>query len=71
MSFLRVNVQKPMAQRVLVTEDSLVVDLADGRTVTAPLAWYPRLLHGTPKEWTNCDLLVAAKAFIGMTWMRT
>jgi hypothetical protein len=29
---------------------SLVVDLADGRTISAPLAWYPRLLRATPEQ---------------------
>ena len=29
---------------------SLIVDLADGRTISAPLAWYPRLLHATPEQ---------------------
>jgi hypothetical protein len=38
------------AIRVTVTKDALAVDLADGRTVIAPLAWYPRLLHGTGEE---------------------
>ncbi len=33
-----------------VTADALTVDLADGRTISVPLAWYPRLLHGTPEE---------------------
>lgn len=28
---------------------SLIVDLMDGRTISAPLAWYPRLLHATPE----------------------
>jgi hypothetical protein len=40
---------------VRFTEDSLSVDLADGRTITVPLAWYPRLLHATPAQrdhWT-------------------
>lgn len=37
-------------QNVTVTDDTLMVDLDDGRTVLAPLAWYPRLLHGTPAE---------------------
>ena|SRR5450432_640594 len=41
------------AQRVVVTEDSLTVDLSDGRSISAPLAWYPRLLHGTPEERGN------------------
>ena len=35
---------------VTVTDDALGVDLADGRTVTVPLAWYPRLVHGTSAE---------------------
>jgi hypothetical protein len=57
MSTLSVSVQEPKAQRVSVTEDSLVVDLRDGRTVSAPLAWYPRLLHGTPEERNNWRLI--------------
>jgi len=35
------------------TEDTLSVDLVDGRTITVPLAWYPRLLHATPEQRTN------------------
>jgi hypothetical protein len=31
----------------------LTVDLIDGRTISVPLAWYPRLLHGTPEERNN------------------
>jgi len=42
---------------VTVTNDSLVVDLKDGRAVSAPLAWYPRLLHGTPEERDNWRLI--------------
>lgn len=38
---------------VKVTEDTLVVDLMDGRTIIVPLAWYPRLLHATPEQRTN------------------
>ena len=41
------------AQSVMVTDDTLAVDLADGRTISVPLAWYPRLLHGTSKERNN------------------
>lgn len=39
------------------TADHLLVDLADGRTVTVPLSWYPRLLHATErqrKSWRVC-----------------
>ena len=39
-----------LAQDVIVTEDTLSVDLVDGRTISVPLAWYPRLLHSTPEE---------------------
>jgi hypothetical protein len=38
------------ATSVRVSGDALIVDLSDGRTVSAPLAWYPRLLHGTTAE---------------------
>ena len=41
---------KAAIQHVEVTEDSLVVDLTDGRTVSVPAAWYPRLMQGTPQE---------------------
>ncbi|MFM9905095.1 MAG: DUF2442 domain-containing protein [Pyrinomonadaceae bacterium] len=41
------------AQKVMVTDDTLVIDVNDGRTVSVPLAWYPRLLHGTEKERNN------------------
>lgn len=40
----------PRALRATVSDDELIVDLSDGRTVIAPLAWYPRLLHGTAGE---------------------
>ena len=35
---------------VAVCEDELTVSLMDGRTITAPLAWYPRLAAGTPEQ---------------------
>ena len=35
---------------VKVTDDELTVQLEDGRTLTVPLAWYPRLLHGSKRE---------------------
>lgn len=41
------------AQSLTVTDDTLAVDLNDGRTISVPLAWYPRLLHGTPEERNN------------------
>jgi hypothetical protein len=38
------------ATSLRVTDDALIVDLEDGRQVSAPLVWYLRLLHGTPRE---------------------
>lgn len=43
----------PRAIEIALTEDELVVHLADGRTVTVPLAWFPRLLHGSVEERAN------------------
>jgi hypothetical protein len=45
------------AQKVTVSEDSLVVDLVDGRTIIVPLVWYPRLWHGTPEERGNLEII--------------
>lgn len=41
---------------VRCTDDSLVVDLLDGRTISVPLAWYPRLLHATPDQRNRWEL---------------
>ena len=35
---------------VAVTDDELIVGLMDGRTIAAPLAWFPRLLNATPEQ---------------------
>jgi hypothetical protein len=40
----------PAVTAVTVTEDALQLELSDGRAVSAPLAWYPRLAHGTATE---------------------
>jgi hypothetical protein len=44
------EIQIPLARHVVVTEDALAVELADGRTLSVPLTWYPRLWHGTSEE---------------------
>jgi uncharacterized protein DUF2442 len=38
---------------VRVTDDTLSADLIDGRTITVPLAWYPKLLHATTEQRSN------------------
>ncbi|HLQ25692.1 MAG TPA: DUF2442 domain-containing protein [Acidiferrobacterales bacterium] len=40
-----------------MTDDTLTVDLADGRTISVPLAWFPRLLHGTQEERNHWRLI--------------
>jgi hypothetical protein len=47
----------PVVEKVTVTEDTLTVDLSDGRTISVPLPWYPRLLHGSKKERNNWRLI--------------
>ena len=50
---------------VAVTEEALTVELADGRTLSVPLAWYPRLLHGTSEERSHWRLIGAGE---GIHW---
>jgi hypothetical protein len=50
MSSSTLDAQTPTALRVEVTDDTLSVELSDGRTIAVPLAWYPRLVHGTLDE---------------------
>ena len=44
------ELRSALAQQVTVTDDALIVDLVDGRTVSVPVLWYPRLAHGTAAE---------------------
>jgi hypothetical protein len=41
------------ATDVSITDDTLSIDLEDGRTIAVPLGWYPRLAHGTAEERAN------------------
>ena len=47
----------PEAEEVSVTEDTLKAELSDGRTISVPLAWYPRLVHATQEERDNWELI--------------
>jgi hypothetical protein len=55
------------ASSVRVSDDALIVDLTDGRTVSAPLAWYPRLLHGNAAERADHQLIGEG---LGIHWPR-
>lgn len=46
-----------LATKVSVTEDTLSAELSDGRTISVPLAWYPRLLDATREERENLQLI--------------
>lgn len=63
------SVSEPRAgekvQDVRVTEDTLTVDLLDGRTISVPLTWYPRLLHANQAQRNNWQ--VAGGGF-GIHW---
>lgn len=49
--------QEPLAVDLPLTDDRLTVDLADGRSLSVPLAWYPRLAQATEAERANWYLL--------------
>jgi hypothetical protein len=55
----------PRAIEVDVSDDELVVILADGRRIAVPLAWFPRLLKATPEERAKFELLGGG---IGIHW---
>jgi len=48
---------EPLAEQVRVTDEKLIVDLVDGRSLIVPLLWYPRLLHASQEERQNWQLL--------------
>ncbi len=52
-------------QSVEATDDTLFVDLSDGRSISTPLAWYPRLWHGTETERANWRLIGRG---VGIHW---
>ena len=68
----------PTIENVIITDDTLSVDLSDGRTISVPLAWYPRLLNASETErndwrtisqgegihWTQLDEDISTKNLI-------
>ena len=65
MSTSVVSQKIPSAQDVNVTDDTLRVDLGDGRTISVPLAWFPRLVHATANERNNWRLIGSGE---GIHW---
>ena len=48
---------RPLARSVVVSEDDLTVELADGRAISVPLVWFPRLLSAPPAARNNWEIL--------------
>lgn len=57
MSTSTTDLRVPPATDVSVTDEALTVELADGRTLSVPLVWYPRLTHATPEERNHWRLI--------------
>jgi hypothetical protein len=65
MAVLANSVADGRVQDVRCNEHSLIVDLIDGRTISVPLAWYPRLLQATPDQRATWE---RAGAAYGIHW---
>ena len=57
MSISGVELQIPNAIDVLVTEDTLSVELSDGRTISVPIEWFPRLTHASAAQRANWRII--------------
>ncbi|MEE9251255.1 MAG: DUF2442 domain-containing protein [Alphaproteobacteria bacterium] len=64
MSILAANADERVKD-VRIGEDTLSVDLMDGRTITVPLVWYPRLANATPAQLARWEI---AGAGYGIHW---
>lgn len=54
---VEIELENTVIKQVTVTDESLIVDLRDGRTISAPIVWYPRLAYATPTELQNYRVL--------------
>jgi hypothetical protein len=57
MSILAIEIPVPAAETVALTEDTLTVELSDGRSLSVPLAWFPRLVHATAAGFRSWRLI--------------
>ncbi len=57
MNISAIEIEIPKAKDVKVSEDTLTVDLSDGRTISVSIAWFPRLVHATTEERNNWKLI--------------
>jgi hypothetical protein len=57
LEYLKLKLAQAEIMAAQVTDEELIVDLVDGRTISAPLVWFPRLAYGTPEERGNFQLM--------------
>ena len=65
MSISGTDLSTALGESVHLTDDALSVELADGRTISVPIAWYPRLTHATPTGRTRWRLIGLG---VGIHW---
>lgn len=53
----KVEIEVSPATGITISADAITAMLADGRVISVPLRWYPRLLHGTMEERNNWELI--------------
>jgi hypothetical protein len=57
MGTLAIEIEIPRVTDAKITKDTLTVELSDGRTISVPLQWFPRLVYATPEERKNWRLI--------------
>jgi len=65
MSTSAFEIEVPFVENVTVSDDTLCVDLSDGRSLSVPLAWYPRLSHASSVERKHWRLIGRG---VGIHW---
>lgn len=67
MSTMAIEIEVPFVENVMVSNDTLRADLSDGRSISVPLAWFPRLFHASAAERKHWRLIGRG---VGIHWER-
>lgn len=59
MAISTTSFEVPGAAELQLDDDTIHAELSDGRRIAVPLTWYPRLLHATPEEWGNWEIVTS------------
>ncbi|MDH3643848.1 MAG: DUF2442 domain-containing protein [Gammaproteobacteria bacterium] len=59
------NASRPVAASISFEVENLIVELRDGRSISVPVSWYPRLEHASPVERSHWELLGSGS---GIRW---